>query len=94
MANRYQQKQPIAKSLLRALPDTRANTRSVGPWVLVATILGSSMAFIDGTAVNVGCPIYGCSARVGCWRERYDPRLCRSLPWVARPARFVCAEKE
>jgi len=49
MANRYQQKQPIAKSLLRALPDTRANTRSVGPWVLVATILGSSMAFIDGT---------------------------------------------
>jgi len=26
--------------------------------------------------------------------ERYDPTLCRSLPWVARPARFVCAEKE
>src|SRR5919206_344515 len=24
-----------------------------GPWVLAATILGSSMAFIDGTAVNV-----------------------------------------
>jgi MFS family permease len=26
------------------------------PWVLAATILGSSMAFIDGTAVNVALP--------------------------------------
>jgi len=24
-----------------------------GPWILVATILGLSMAFIDGTVVNV-----------------------------------------
>jgi EmrB/QacA subfamily drug resistance transporter len=30
--------------------------RSVEPWVLAATILGSSMAFIDGTAVNVALP--------------------------------------
>jgi EmrB/QacA subfamily drug resistance transporter len=28
-----------------------------GVWILVATILGSSMAFIDGTAVNVALPI-------------------------------------
>lgn len=27
-----------------------------GPWVLIATIVGSSMAFIDGTAVNVALP--------------------------------------
>jgi EmrB/QacA subfamily drug resistance transporter len=27
-----------------------------GPWILAATILGSSMAFIDGTAVNVALP--------------------------------------
>src|ERR1700722_9106714 len=27
-----------------------------GSWVLAATILGSSMAFIDGTAVNVALP--------------------------------------
>src|SRR5262249_22129135 len=27
-----------------------------GAWVLAATILGSSMAFIDGTAVNVALP--------------------------------------
>src|SRR5215813_10651063 len=26
------------------------------PWVLAATILGSSMAFIDGTVVNVALP--------------------------------------
>jgi EmrB/QacA subfamily drug resistance transporter len=29
---------------------------SAGPWVLAATILGSSMAFIDGTVVNVALP--------------------------------------
>lgn len=27
-----------------------------GRWVLAATILGSSMAFIDGTVVNVAIP--------------------------------------
>ncbi|MCU1241267.1 MAG: family efflux transporter permease subunit [Candidatus Acidoferrum typicum] len=27
-----------------------------GPWILAATILGSSMAFIDGTVVNVAVP--------------------------------------
>src|SRR6266567_7101969 len=30
--------------------------KSSAPWVLAATILGSSMAFIDGTAVNVALP--------------------------------------
>lgn len=29
---------------------------SSGPWVLAATIIGSSMAFIDGTVVNVALP--------------------------------------
>src|SRR5215510_277982 len=31
-------------------------TRSAGTWVLTATILGSSMTFIDGTVVNVALP--------------------------------------
>src|SRR5437588_5456211 len=31
--------------------------RNVGRWVLAATILGSSMAFIDGTVVNVALPV-------------------------------------
>ncbi|HEV2687553.1 MAG TPA: MFS transporter [Bryobacteraceae bacterium] len=34
-----------------ARPDTKN-----GPWILAATILGSSMAFIDGTVVNVALP--------------------------------------
>ncbi|MGZ3616304.1 MAG: MFS transporter [Ktedonobacteraceae bacterium] len=31
--------------------------KHTGTWVLVATILGSSMAFIDGTVVNVALPV-------------------------------------
>src|SRR5246127_5941589 len=31
-------------------------TAAAGPWILAATILGSSMAFIDGTVVNVAIP--------------------------------------
>jgi EmrB/QacA subfamily drug resistance transporter len=30
--------------------------RRAGPWILAVTILGSSMAFIDGTVVNVALP--------------------------------------
>jgi EmrB/QacA subfamily drug resistance transporter len=33
------------------------STNNTGRWVLVATILGSSMAFIDGTVVNVALPV-------------------------------------
>src|SRR5436190_19227674 len=35
----------------------RPGPQDVGRWVLAATILGSSMGFIDGTAVNVALPI-------------------------------------
>src|SRR5262245_48621492 len=31
-------------------------TRDAGRWVLAVAIVGSSMAFIDGTVVNVGLP--------------------------------------
>jgi MFS family permease len=33
-----------------------ADGRKIERWVLVASILGSSMAFIDGTVVNVALP--------------------------------------
>ena len=36
-----------------------------GRWVLAATILGSSMAFIDGTVVNVALPALK-AIRPGC----------------------------
>ena len=38
-------------AILAAVSGHPRNDR--GPWVLVATILGSSMVFIDGTVVNV-----------------------------------------
>src|SRR5271157_1816607 len=43
------------KSTTRA--ELSISAKSTGRWVLVATILGSSMAFIDGTVVNVALPV-------------------------------------
>ncbi len=37
-------------------PDDIPCSRADGRWILAATILGSSMAFIDGTVVNVALP--------------------------------------
>jgi EmrB/QacA subfamily drug resistance transporter len=42
-------------TLLRSVGAT-ASAPEAGPWILTATILGSSMAFIDGTVVNVAIP--------------------------------------
>nr|MBA2395908.1 MFS transporter [Ktedonobacteraceae bacterium] len=47
---------PSDAGVIHAAPDTVACTKTLGRWVLVATILGSSMAMIDGTAVNVALP--------------------------------------
>src|ERR1700684_791505 len=40
----------------RAMRNDGSNSRASGRIVLAATILGSSMAFIDGTVVNVALP--------------------------------------
>ena len=40
-----------------AQAELSTSAKSTGRWVLVATILGSSMAFIDGTVVNVALPV-------------------------------------
>ena len=50
-------KPPCDEGVIRAAPCTAPCTRNVGQWVLAATILGSSMAVIDGTAVNVALPV-------------------------------------
>jgi EmrB/QacA subfamily drug resistance transporter len=42
--------------MIRALPDGAPPGGFSEPWILAATILGSSMAFIDGTVVNVALP--------------------------------------
>ena len=49
-------KQPCDEGIIRSKACTAPCTRNARVWVLVATILGSSMAFIDGTVVNVALP--------------------------------------
>jgi EmrB/QacA subfamily drug resistance transporter len=46
---------PCEEGVIRAAAEAPAQTRG-GVWVLAATILGSSMVFIDGTVVNVALP--------------------------------------
>ncbi len=46
---------PCDEAAIVAAPAGKPFVRR-GPWVLAATILGSSMAFIDGTVVNVALP--------------------------------------
>jgi EmrB/QacA subfamily drug resistance transporter len=47
-----------SKDVKRATPAELVSSQNhTGSWVLVATILGSSMAFIDGTVVNVALPV-------------------------------------
>ncbi|HEY6306190.1 MAG TPA: MFS transporter [Candidatus Angelobacter sp.] len=47
---------PCETTLTPAPPVVPSSTRARGPWILAATVLGSSMAFIDGTVVNVALP--------------------------------------
>src|SRR6266853_1701040 len=45
-----------SENLIRSRAATAPCSKSSGRWVLAATILASSMAFIDGTVVNVALP--------------------------------------
>jgi len=47
---------PCDEGVIRSGPAAETCLPADGPWVLAATILGSSMAFIDGTVVNVALP--------------------------------------
>jgi EmrB/QacA subfamily drug resistance transporter len=48
---------PCDEGIIRAGTAPAPCTAWTGRWVLAATILGSSMAFIDGTVVNVALPV-------------------------------------
>jgi EmrB/QacA subfamily drug resistance transporter len=48
--------EPCDENVIRAGPDTAPCSKASGRWILAATILASSMAFIDGTVVNVALP--------------------------------------
>src|SRR5688572_21868103 len=47
---------PCDEGVIRGRPADAPCAPGAGPWVLAATILGSSLAFIDGTVVNVALP--------------------------------------
>src|SRR5947209_16845717 len=47
---------PCDENLIRSGAAGTPCAKSRGRWVLAATILASSMAFIDGTVVNVALP--------------------------------------
>jgi EmrB/QacA subfamily drug resistance transporter len=47
---------PCDENVIRAQPARSTCSKARGRWVLAATILASSMAFIDGTVVNVALP--------------------------------------
>src|SRR5437870_6966733 len=47
---------PCDEAVIRSRRAEAPCAKSAGVWILAATILGSSMAFIDGTVVNVALP--------------------------------------
>src|SRR2546428_9926693 len=49
-------KPPCDEAVVRSVNAGVPCTAQAGRWILAATILGSSMAFIDGTVVNVALP--------------------------------------
>ena len=50
-------KPPCDEAMIRTHSPDSVCPRSAAPWVLAATILGSSITFIDGTVVNVALPV-------------------------------------
>src|SRR6202040_3574155 len=49
-------REPCDENVVRSRTAAAPCSKSRGRWVLAATILASSMAFIDGTVVNVALP--------------------------------------
>src|SRR4051812_47658338 len=50
-------KQPCDEGSIRSGAASAPCAEVAGPWVLAATILGSSMVFLDSTVVNVALPV-------------------------------------
>src|SRR5258708_34950940 len=47
---------PCDEAVMRSADADVPCKQDARPWILIATILGSSLAFIDGTVVNVALP--------------------------------------
>src|SRR5436190_23252285 len=48
--------QPCDKGVILSSPDAATRSHAASPWILAAIILGSSLAFIDGSVVNLALP--------------------------------------
>jgi MFS family permease len=48
--------QPCDQGVILSAPEETPCSAQAGPWILAATILGSSLAFIDGSVVNLALP--------------------------------------
>src|SRR5262245_39945209 len=48
--------QPCDHGVILSAPAAVPCSPNAAPWILAATILGSSLAFIDGTVVNIALP--------------------------------------
>ena len=74
---------PCKESIAAGLPAS-PRARGAEPWVLATTIIASSMAFIDGTVVNVALPALqrslGATLASGQWIvEAYELMLAALL---------------
>jgi EmrB/QacA subfamily drug resistance transporter len=65
-------KQPCDEGVILASPISAPCRQAAKPWILTATILASSMAFIDGTVVNVA---------LGALQREFDATLV-GVQWV------------
>ena len=65
-------KQPCDEGVILASPIAAPCRQAAKPWILTATILASSMAFIDGTVVNVA---------LGALQREFDATLV-GVQWV------------
>lgn len=56
MKTRFSITQPCAEGVILSSPALAPCSSKAAPWILAATILGSSLAFIDGSVVNLALP--------------------------------------
>jgi hypothetical protein len=86
MANAFPQ--PCDEGVIRARPAGVLRAPVSEPWILAATILGSSMAFIDGTVVNVALPALQKNLNDGS-RRTMGRRILRALSCGTTPGRRI-----
>jgi len=65
MASLPGMKPPCDDAAIRSVPADSPCRPQSGPWILAAAILGTSMAFIDSTVVNVALPALESSFKAG-----------------------------